>query len=127
MGDWYGPIDFLELDSCTEGSSHGEADSAESVLMGAPIGDVPDACTIANPITWIDSSDPPFWVFHGTADQHIPICQSELLVDALRAAEVPVEFVVGKGVDHGMDEAYYDLMADFFHGALAPAEASSSP
>ena len=86
--------------------------------MGAPIAEVPEACAIANPITWVDARDVPFWVFHGSDDSRVPICQSELLVEALQEAGVPVEFVVGDGVNHTVEHDYFDGMITFFNNVL---------
>lgn len=53
----------------------------------------------ANPITWVDPSDPPFFIAHGTDDTLVALHQSVRLDDALRRAGVPHVYdqVVGGG------------------------------
>jgi len=79
--DWYGPINFLKMDEQFTKSgkgvaNHGEADSPESMFMGAKIGDVPDEVKKANPETYISADDPAFFIQHGTLDRAIPTQQS---------------------------------------------------
>ena len=56
----------------------------------------------ANPITYVSKQTPPFLVVHGDQDPLVPYGQSVLLVDALKAAGVPVEFRTVKGGGHGV-------------------------
>jgi len=87
--DWYGPNDFLQMDQefidsgSTCSSSHNSPNSPESNYMGFPIQDDPVAVEKANPITYISSGDPTFFIQHGTADCKVPPQQSQLLYDAL--------------------------------------------
>ena len=57
--------------------------------------------TEASAGTFIDSTDPPFFVAHST-DERIPIAQSSVFVSALRAAGVPVTFVETAGSLHSI-------------------------
>ena len=106
--DWFGPTDFLQMDAQAAaqgclGSArqHGQWDSPESRYLAASIAEVPDKVHQANPITYITPDDPPFLVQKGTADCIVPVGQSRLLVEALRAAGVPVEFDLLEGAGHG--------------------------
>jgi acetyl esterase/lipase len=87
--DWYGPTDFLQMDQefIDAGSScpanHNLPSSAESQFIGSPIQDDRSAVEEANPITYVSSDDPPFFIQHGTADCTVPPQQSQLLYDAL--------------------------------------------
>lgn len=106
--DWFGPIDFLQMDPQFQKSGkgkpdHSAADSPESQLMGKQITQVPDLVKIANPTTYITPDDPPFFIEHGTIDHLIPTQQSIDFAAAL-------EKVLGKdkltlklleGADHG--------------------------
>ncbi|MEM9908032.1 MAG: prolyl oligopeptidase family serine peptidase [Cyanobacteria bacterium P01_D01_bin.44] len=47
---------------------------------------------MTNPIAFITPEDPPFLVMHGEQDKIVPFNQSEILVEALEAEGVPVEF-----------------------------------
>lgn len=101
-----GPTDFLELNSCPEMPSytdHDAPDSPASRLIGGPIQEHPDECALANPITYIDQTDPPFAIFHGDQDAQVPWCQSRLLYNALRTARVPVTFTLVRGATHNLN------------------------
>jgi acetyl esterase/lipase len=86
--DWYGPSDFLKMDSMatTQGCStanHNAATSGESELVGFPITSRPDLVAMANPITYITDDCPPIFIEHGLDDCTVPYGQSQLLYDSL--------------------------------------------
>jgi acetyl esterase/lipase len=85
--DWFGPIDFLNMDEQFAGTScpqsHNAADSPESKLVGAEIQSVPDLVKTTNPMNYIDADDAPFFIQHGSADCNIPPVQGKDLADAL--------------------------------------------
>jgi acetyl esterase/lipase len=105
--DWFGPIDFLQMDrqfhgtSCT--ANHDAPDSPESQLIGAPIQTRPDLVQAANPITYVSPDSAPFLIQHGTADCVVPPGQSQLLYDALLPAigADKVEITPIEGAPHG--------------------------
>lgn len=112
--DWFGPIAISVMDSCKRSK---DAKSPEAILIGGPIEENLDKCALANPITYIDANDPPFLILHGDADPLVPLCQSELFFNALQKANVPSQFVIVPGGQHGQglfDEEYYKMMTDFF-------------
>ncbi len=115
--DWFGPTDFLVMDSCGRGMVHNTPDSPESSLIGGPIQENKDKCALANPITYIDENDPPFLILHGDADSLVPYCQSELLYNALQKANVQSQYVLVSNAQHGPGlfvEKYFKMMTDFF-------------
>lgn len=57
----------------------------------------------ASPVYHVRKDAPPFLLIHGEADTVVPIQNSELLEEALRAAGVPVKFLRAPGVGHGPD------------------------
>jgi acetyl esterase/lipase len=86
--DWFGPTDFLKMDSMasTHGCApfgHNAANSPESALIGYQITKRPDLVAKANPITYISSDDPPFFIEHGLIDCTVSHEQSQLLYDKL--------------------------------------------
>ena len=112
--DWFGPIAISVMDSCKRSK---DANSPEAILIGGPIDENLDKCALANPITYIDTNDPPFLILHGDADPLVPLCQSQLFFNALQKAKVPGQFVIVPGGQHGpglFDEKYYKMMTDFF-------------
>lgn len=99
--DWYGPTAFEKMDSCGSKMVHNAPDSPESVYIGGPIQDNLDFCALANPITYINESDPPFLIIHGEADPLVPHCQSLLLYEALQKSGVESEMITVLGAGHG--------------------------
>ncbi|HEY3280709.1 MAG TPA: alpha/beta hydrolase [Armatimonadota bacterium] len=101
--DYFGPTDFLQMDAHRphDGQVHDAEDSPESLLVGGAIQKHPDKVAMANPITYITKSAPPFLIAHGDQDPLVPHHQSVLLVAALRKAGVPVTFRTAKGSSHG--------------------------
>lgn len=94
--DWYGPVDFLQLTA-----DHHEADSPESLLLGCDIDLCPERVARANPATYVDASDPPFFIQHGTHDPTINFEQSQVLQAALLGVGVSATFVPIAGAGHG--------------------------
>jgi len=74
----------------------------------------------ASPLYHVDSSDPPFFVGHSTAER-IPMSQSALFVAKLRSRGIDVTFVTVKGQLHSiamLDKAMRTRVATFFHAKL---------
>lgn len=99
--DWFGPTDFTKMDAAGSKMKHDPADSPESRLIGGPIQENKDKCAKASPLTYVTSDDPPFLIMHGDRDPVVPINQSELLVAALKKAEVKCVFKPVPGGQHG--------------------------
>lgn len=60
-----------------------------------------EAIRQASPVTYVDASDAPVLIFHGTRDEIVPVDQATKMSDALARAGVPgrVELLIGAG--HG--------------------------
>lgn len=101
--DFFGPTDLTVYREQHVGNGLGNSDRLFFLdyFMGGPPVENVDRARLANPITWIDRSDPPTFVIHGDADPIVPIQQSEMLVAALREANVFVQFRRVAGGDHG--------------------------
>jgi acetyl esterase/lipase len=120
--DWYGPTDFLIMNECGSMLDHDAPDSPESLLMGGPIQEHPDECALANPITYVDSGDPPYRIFHGGSDPLVPHCESDSLDRALDAAGVYSDYTLVPGAGHGWnDGAEQAEMVVFFQTHLEEA------
>jgi len=103
--DWFGPTDFLQMDSHALPESsmkHDTSDSPESQLVGGPIQENKAKVEKANPITYISKDDPPFLIMHGEQDKKVSIHQSKLLVNALQEKGVKVTFHPIPGAGHGV-------------------------
>ena len=115
--DWFGPTDFLVMDSCGSSIVHNSDNSPESNLIGGPIQNNKDKCVLANPVTYIDTNDPPILILHGDADPLVPHCESEMLFNALQKASVSSQFVLVPNGRHGPGlfiDKYFKMMTDFF-------------
>lgn len=126
--DWFGPIDFLAMDSQFAGTScpanHNDASSPESQLMGAAIQTVADKVKTTNPMNYIDPSDPPFFIENGSADCNIPPIQNKNLADGLSKAigAERVSYTQIEGAGHGGSQFNTDanlkLVVDFLNKYL---------
>lgn len=74
----------------------------------------------ANPLYFLDVTDPPVFVAHGTDDMVVPIRQSEKLVCLLQTLEVPVTYeeIVGGGHPLPWDESVGDNAVAFLVAAF---------
>ncbi|NJD11631.1 MAG: alpha/beta hydrolase [Gemmatimonadetes bacterium] len=127
--DWYGPIDFLQMDPQYRASGlgrpdHSAATSPEGRLLGVARADARDRVAAANPETYISADDPPFQIQHGTRDPLVPTQQSEHLAAALRRVLPPerVTLQLLEGAGHGgpafETPANLALVLDFLDRAL---------
>lgn len=55
----------------------------------------------ASPVTYVQPSDPPFLIFHGTRDAVVPLAQSQELASRLQAAGVSATLVMVQNGGHG--------------------------
>lgn len=123
--DHFGPTDLLDMNldvTDPPGSTldHDSPGSPESHLIGfdapnqgvgvlranqnnpaPPFPALVTLITQADPITWVDSNDPPFSIAHGDQDTVVPQMQSVKLDDALAAAGVQHEYASVVGAGHG--------------------------
>jgi acetyl esterase/lipase len=106
--EWYGPVDFALLDAhhiqLGQSGRHDNDDSPESKMLGNVISKVPETCRKANPLNYINSTVPPFYIQHGKADDAVPYLQSVLLAEALKKVigieNVQLELIEGIGHMH---------------------------
>jgi acetyl esterase/lipase len=68
---------------------------------GTTFADDPDGAFRADPRTYVDSSTPPFLLFHGTDDRFVSPSQTLTLHNALRAAGADSTRYVLQGAGHG--------------------------
>jgi acetyl esterase/lipase len=109
---FFPPVDFLTMDAQTieqretyglAGSPiilHDDPSSPESLLVGGPIQDRPEAAAAASPLTYATGAEPPTAIFHGTHDPLLPPGQSLALYQALRDAGAPVRLTLVHGSGH---------------------------
>ena len=70
-------------------------------LFGGPVQDHKEFAEKANPIHYITKDAAPFLIFHGDKDNIVPVAQSKILDEALKAAKVESTLVVIEGAGHG--------------------------
>ena len=98
--DFYGPHDFLararELD-------HGDyTGMAKRLWRTAPPPDVEQKLKEASPVDSVYKDMPPFLFIHGTADKAVPVNQSPMMCDKMKAAGASCEVILIEGAPHGM-------------------------
>lgn len=101
---WFGPTDFSKMDEQAGERGplrHNDPQSPESRLLGGPVPQHLDRVRQANPITYVTAQTPPMLIMHGDQDFTVPLGQSQLLDQALRAAGVPVTLDIIAGGNHG--------------------------
>lgn len=101
--DNYGPTDFLRMNDVPGKIDHDSPDSPESAFIGAPIQQNKALTQKANPITYVDASDPPILMIHGKEDKMVIFNQSELLFEALQKAGVKSKLVPVENARHGFN------------------------
>jgi acetyl esterase/lipase len=99
------PFDFAEFDKKTN-SFVLITDEEKREEIGRKI----------SPIYQVSPDDPPTLIMHGDADKLVPIQQAEIMIEKLKAANVPAELVVKKGASHGWPKMDEDIsvLADWF-------------
>jgi acetyl esterase/lipase len=109
--DWFGPINFLEMDkqfaiNKKGEANHNDANSPESKLVGNKITLAENLVQKANPETYISSDDPHFFIQHGTEDERVPTQQSinfyNKLVEKVGKEKVSIELL--QGAKHGGEQ-----------------------
>ena len=101
---WYGIFDFAQMGAPPNANANPNAanrpPSADSSFLGCKAADCPDQVRAASAIQHVDANDPPFLLIHGSADRVVPVKQSQMFYEALKAKGVKAELVVIPDVDH---------------------------
>lgn len=89
-------------------------------LLGGPIEQKRRLAIAASPVNHIGPNTPPFYLIHGSADQLVPLSQSELLDQRLRAAHIESHLVIVAGQPHWflLTPPQVDAVARFFQAHL---------
>jgi len=116
--DYYGPTALgREWPGLSEGDKGvSDPNAVQSPMLGAFVFSKQGRAraAVANPVTYIDGSEPPFLLLHGDADEIVPFRQSIYLRDALEAAGVPVSMHRVHGGGHGFAGADITAVIDAF-------------
>ena len=95
--DWFGPTDFLHYGNYPAMAR----DTPESALTRLIGGKSPEKARRASPYYFVSAAASPFLIMHGDKDNLVPLQQSEVLDQALRAAGVESKLMVLPGSGHG--------------------------
>jgi len=104
--DWYGPSDFISFvdqiptDKIDFYNNH----SSVTHLFGGDVSLHKDLAKEASPVTYVTRTAPPFLIMHGTADNVVPIAQSQELYDDLIHAGATATFIPLPGAGHGFGD-----------------------
>jgi len=85
---FYGLFDFTNASKDT-GATFNEPYWGESLEEISP-----EKLAVMSPITWVDGSEPPFLLIHGTKDTELPSSMSEAFATTLSEAGVEVELLL---------------------------------
>jgi len=107
--DQFGPSDLAKVaagfDTATQEADYASGNSTAQWVFGPgttkSVLDDPAAVAAADPVSYVNSADPPFVLFHGSDDHIVSSDQTLLLLDALRAKGVDSTRYVVKGANHG--------------------------
>ena len=117
--NYFGPTNFLLMNDFESRIDHDAAGSPESQLVGGAIQKNKKLTLKANPISYVDKSDAPFLIMHGTKDMLVPYNQSVILHKALKSAGVPSVFLtVNGGGHHGGGGILIKRFRDFLEHCL---------
>jgi acetyl esterase/lipase len=127
-GVFFPPTDFLDFRARIDANAD-LAKIDDRIKQFASAGGKPAASTselierltAISPALLVTDKAPPFLIIHGDADPVVPLAQSEKLLAALKAADVPAELIVKKGGGHPWLTIHEEVqvMADWFDKQLA--------
>ncbi|WP_157151411.1 alpha/beta hydrolase [Brachyspira sp. SAP_772] len=119
---YYPPTDLLEMRNDPLGSTTGDAESPEGILIGRKnVYDYPEEAKKISPYYEISKAKelPPIFLVHGTGDNLVPFNQSKILADKLKEENRVYEFYALKDADHGdwqfWTKDMFDIVEEFIN------------
>ncbi len=115
--DFYGPTDLNVFYECPITKDKNLSDEQKMRVFG-DVDNISEVFDLANPIKYINDKTPPFLIFHGEMDRTVPVCQSQLLHNALIQNNIQSELILKEDGDHCGNTLMYHhskKMADFFY------------
>lgn len=118
----YGPTQFLRMDEQLKAlgcpasmQNHNAADSPESLYLGGEIARIPEAVGASSPLTYVSPAMPPLLLQHGTADCIVPMLQSRILAERVKAVAGPgrATLEIREGADHA--DSAFDSTGNLAH------------
>ena len=119
-----GPTDLKKITTTPEGAE------AVKAFLGSLCGDSA-LCAAASPMTYVTAGAPPVLLFHGTADDIVPVDNARSLATALKEAGASVTYVEVEGAEHvfPLEEAQFKTLHQFLdaHLGTGGTNAGSAP
>ncbi len=135
--DVFGPADFNTVmkqaadESVKSVYAFNTPTDPYSGLIGVKLGEDEAKGNAVSPVHYVDKTNPPILILHGTADPHVPFAQSVEFADALKKAGVSVTLQRFPGAGHGGPAfnlpAVNDLILRFFDKELKGADVKVEP
>jgi len=118
--DFYGPSTIYPITK----RYPGETNEVLDALLGVPVKSKKGMmiASTASPITYIDGTEPPFFILHGDQDEVVHIEQSIILHEALLSEGVESRFHVMKDTGHCYDhlEDVKEMLSEFIDSIFEP-------
>jgi acetyl esterase/lipase len=127
--DWYGPTDLTRFAEQAQAAGIIKTTPGPALivqLFGGSMLEKKDLVRLSNPIDFISNKSsaplPPFLIMHGDKDKLVPVAQSEMLRDTLKAAGASATLQVIPGAGHGgsgfINPAVMNTVRTFFESNL---------
>ena len=124
---WFGPTDFFTMPIGRRSFAPGQ--DPELQVLGGRVMARQELARLVSPASHVSKTAPPFLFMHGDSDPLVPVQQSRLMHDKLRAAGVPSELIVLEGQGHGFSDhqAAAGTVLKFFTEKLKPNTEHDAP
>lgn len=99
--DWYGPSNLLSIVDQFSQINRDSINCPEAKLIGGILKNNPARAKSASPVYFVDPTDPPFLIMHGTADPTVPYEQSVEFDSVLNISGIDVTFLPLQNAGHG--------------------------
>lgn len=99
--NFFGPADFVLMNSQGSSMNHNRADSPEGLLLGGEVSKLPMLAKQASPFHQATKDGAPILTVHGTQDPLVPYLQGQALDRKLDELKVPSILLTVEGAGHG--------------------------
>jgi acetyl esterase/lipase len=97
---WYGVYD-LSVEKTKAAARAEQGESGLERFLGCNVAACPESkIRAANPIDYVDPTDPPMLLVHGDSDTTAPTVHSKKMYEALKAKGVKTELILLPGINH---------------------------
>lgn len=97
--DWFGPSDFFTMPIGRRKFEEGK--DPEILLFGGRVSEKRELAELAGPFSHAGKKTVPFLIMHGDQDNLVPVEQSKMLYEKLKAAGTDATLIVMEGQGHG--------------------------